>query len=158
MSTKPKTILDAKTIPQVALDFMNQTHSEEVELVNNLGKSLDSYTHQTTLSQQKTDAITQQLMNWLAHTEAHFARENQLMQDTGFPAYNIHASEHSRVLNEMKDIIQRWQEQQDINALEDFLFCSWPNWFDAHVNSMDMVTAQFATMNGYDATNQEQTL
>jgi len=158
MSTKPKTILDAKTIPQVALDFMNKTHSEEVELVQNLGEALTSFSHHTTPSQQETDAITRQLTDWLAHTEAHFARENQLMQDTGFPAYEIHASEHNMALNKMKTVIQRWQEEQDINALEDYIFSSWPNWFDAHVNSMDMVTAQFATMTGYDETNQEQTL
>jgi len=147
--SKEKTILESSTIPQVALDFMNNTHFEEIDMVKELGELVDQYQHSNSPSEEQASEITQKMQDWVEHTVAHFKRENELMQETGFPAYGIHSEEHEITLNRLKAAAQAWQEDHDIEVLADYVFTLWPAWFDNHVNTMDMMTAKFAVMNGY---------
>ncbi|PHS26144.1 MAG: hypothetical protein COA83_03655 [Methylophaga sp.] len=145
MTTLTKIVLDVETIPRVDLDFMNNTHFEEVAMVNSLGELIDDYQQ----SERDKVALTQALDDWLQHTQTHFTRENELMIDIGFPMYPMHSGEHSRVLEDMKDKLVLWKQQHDIDLLAQYVFIDWPLWFEAHVNSMDMITARFTLMNGY---------
>lgn len=150
-----KTVLDANNIPKVDIDFMNNTHFEELELVEKLGKQILDYqtlseTGNPENTQASEQAISRLLNNWLEHTIAHFERENKLMQDTGFPAYPVHASEHEIALEKLKNLISTWEKNKDIDQLADYVFTHWPDWFNTHVNTMDMMTAKFAVMNGFD--------
>lgn len=150
MTILTKTVLNSEAIPKVALNFMNDTHIEEVEMVKTLGECISFYQINEAKTDKAEQEITQLLANWLQHTQAHFSRENELMEETHFPMYPVHSAEHERVLAEMTTIIQQWQQAHDIEQLADYVFSAWPNWFNEHVNSMDRVTAQFAAMNGYE--------
>lgn len=134
-----------EVIPEVALDFMNQTHYEEVALVKSLQKSIQAHVS----GEPNQASINEQLDEWLQHTQAHFARENELMSETGFPAYPVHAGEHENALSQMQSVIHQWHQNQQIELLQDYVFNLWPNWFMTHVTTMDTMTAQFAKMNGY---------
>jgi hemerythrin len=138
-------IINPEAIPHVALGFMNNTHEEEVDQVNAIGELVKA----KQAGADNDTEISQQLGHWLEHTQAHFARENELMQETGFPAFPIHSNEHEIALERLQSVILNWEKNRDIDQLADYIFTIWPTWFNAHVNSMDMVTAQFATMNGF---------
>jgi len=140
-------ILETDTIPHVDLNFMNTTHFEEIEIVKELGEFISAYQENDTES--NAEKITQLLNIWLEHTEAHFARENELMQETHFPAYPVHSQEHEMAFKQMETVIKAWQTDKDIETVAEFVFSYWPDWFNAHVNSMDMMTAKFALMKGY---------
>jgi len=132
-------VLKVDEIPRVAVDSMNRTHEEEVELVNRLG----SLIRQAEAGEPDTAAIDQALKHWITHTEAHFDRENRLMQEYGFPPYPVHAQEHATVLEEIRGLQSRWLETRDLEPLGEFVLKRWPRWFTMHVNSMDTITAQF---------------
>ncbi len=132
-------VLDPTAIPQVALPLMNDTHQEEVELINQLGSLLEAGLQGT----PDEAAIGEKFQQWIAHTREHFARENELMQEYRFFAYPMHSGEHEQVLNHLEKLYQQWQENKDIPALAKYVFEIWPEWFAGHVNSMDTVTAQF---------------
>jgi len=149
MTVIRKTILEAETIPRVEIDFMNNTHFEEVEMVKQLGKLITAYQETDSHSDTEEQKLSQSLQEWLEHTIAHFERENQLMQETGFPAYEIHSNEHEIALNQMKAGIRSWEQDKEIELIADYVFTHWPEWFNTHVNSMDMMTAKFAIMNGF---------
>jgi hemerythrin len=137
--------LSTDNIPSVGIDFMDQTHMEEVEMVNSLKKMV-----QDRLSGEQNDTeISQRLKLWLEHTQAHFARENDLMQKTGFPAYHVHSGEHENALKLMQTVINDWHQNKSVDRLRNYVFNQWSEWFMAHVNSMDKVTAEYALMNGY---------
>ena len=144
MNDKETPILDAADIPQVALASMNQTHREEVELVNRLAQlvsqSLSGAADETTLSRQ--------IQRWLGHTRDHFERENALMAAHGFPAYAVHKGEHDRILALLDDLYSAWRDHHRLEPLAEFLFETWHDWFDSHVNTMDRVTAQFISQQG----------
>ena len=137
--------LSEQDIPLVSINFMNNTHQEEAEIVNALARNITARKN----GDADDDAITRLLDEWLQHTVAHFERENELMRETGFPAYPVHSEEHEIALQRMRAVIDAWRENQDIELVSDYIFTLWPAWFKGHVNSMDMVTAQFALNRGY---------
>lgn len=145
MTTLTRIILDADTIPRVDIDFMNNTHFEEIEMVKTLGERIIE--HQST--NNETKKITQMLAAWLQHTQAHFARENELMLATNFPMYPVHSAEHENALKHMTGVVKAWQYDHDIKQLAEYVFILWPAWFNAHVDTIDMMTARHAVMNGY---------
>tara|TARA_R110001606_G_scaffold361754_7_gene515446 strand:+ start:368064 stop:368540 length:477 start_codon:yes stop_codon:yes gene_type:complete len=144
-----KIILDANTFPRVDIDFMNNTHFDELVLVEKLGQLISAYQENPATSEDDTQQITQAFENWIEHSHGHFYRENALMQEVEFPMYHVHSAEHERVLADMVAIFTAWKKNHDIEAVADFIFSAWPNWFNNHVNTMDLITAQFAVMNGY---------
>ena len=117
MFTVIKTILEPNTIPSVAIDFMNQTHSEEVILVKQIGKLVSVYQDNDSHNDDDINAISKSLQEWLEHTQAHFARENDLMQEYGFPVYEIHANEHEIALEKMQTVVNVWHSNNDIERL-----------------------------------------
>ncbi len=132
-------VVDAERIPQVAVESMNRTHREEVDLVNELGALL----RHAVEGEMDTAAIDRALDRWLRHTEAHFDRENRLMEEYGFPPFPIHAQEHATVLEELRRLQSQWLADRQLEPLRAFVLERWPQWFLMHVNSMDTITAQF---------------
>ncbi len=132
-------VLALDDIPVIAVGSMNDTHHEEVALVNTLGDLL----RQADAGETDEVAISSALQQWLEHTEQHFAGENELMQKYGFPPYSIHAQEHASALENLRHTIDDWNADHSIEALSEYVFSTWPQWFNQHVSSMDFVTAQF---------------
>jgi len=126
--------------PQVELDFMNHDHAEFVELREALLSALAQ-----TASPAEVDALLDRL---LEHTRSHFAEENRLMQETGFPPYPMHKGEHDRVLDDMESRIARWKAGRDATALSDWLEVGLVDWFVSHVSTMDYITARFIKVQG----------
>ena len=141
-------ILKQETIPKVALDFMNNTHFEELKIVEKIGELVNMIMLDNTPIDAQ-DSLDESLNTWLKHTIEHFERENKLMKEIGFPAYAIHKKEHQIALERMKKIINTWVKEQDISLIHDYIFSFWPTWFTQHVNTMDMMTAKFAVSTGY---------
>lgn len=137
-------LLDPSIIPSVPVASMNQTHREEVDLVNRLGTQLAEGMQGT----PDTEGITATLTDWVEHTRHHFEEENLLMRQYGFPARVMHEEEHKRVLALLEKQLRLWRERRGIEALADFVFEEWPVWFDSHVNTMDWVTARFISIQG----------
>ncbi|MCV6590912.1 MAG: hemerythrin family protein [Marinobacterium sp.] len=132
-------LIDAAQIPAVALDFMNHDHSEAVALSNALYARLEH----STPDSNEIATIDHQLELLYQHNEEHFAREEQHMQEYGFPPYPIHKGEHDRVLAELREIIHYWKNSHDTQALRHYLKHTFVSWFQNHLMSMDRVTAMF---------------
>lgn len=144
-------IINREAVALVDVGFMNATHLEEVDMVNALGKLILAYDKNDNPTQEETGEITLMLGSWLMHTHEHFESENALMSDVKFPAYTIHMGEHDVAFEKMAAVIEAWRRDKDIALIKDYVFYLWPAWFEAHVTSMDMMTAKFAVMNGFDA-------
>ncbi len=143
-------VIDIKEIPQVAIDVMNATHQEEVVLINTIGE-LVSNTQPELSDKSNVDpiseqAITKKLMEWLEHTRTHFGHEEKMMEEYGFPAYVVHSSAHEVALSNLEQVVKNWQQSKNLEPLSEYLFETWPAWFQQHVQTMDFMTAQFLSM------------
>jgi len=139
MSKYELPVLLVSDIPHVAFGSMNDTHSEEIGLVNQLGEALILGME----DEQFYSDITERLEEWIEHTQEHFSKENQLMENCGFPALKVHAEEHQKALGQMQMLYNRWLDERRVEPLAEYVFNDWVSWFDHHVNTMDRMTAQY---------------
>ena len=106
---------------------MDQTHREFVDLVNQI-ESCD---------QAAFKAGFQALVT---HTEAHFAAEQLLMEQSGFPATAEHTGEHQRVLGQLHQMHGRIEKGSAAMARA-FVREQLPGWFKLHAITMDSALA-----------------
>lgn len=69
-------------LPLVAMDFMNNTHFEDVDIINELYENILNYEkEENSLNYEKLDS---KYKEWLIHTENHFKTEEEKMRNKGF--------------------------------------------------------------------------
>lgn len=132
-------ILDPDKVPRVAVDSMNDVHLEEVAILNAFDTLLEAYD----ASDDATARIDAELAAIVEHQRDHFASEEQLMQETGFPAFPMHQQEHDRQLAVVAAIVDRWTRTRDVEVLREFFREDLPAWVAQHILTMDTITAQF---------------
>ncbi len=114
---------------------MDRSHREFVDLVNRMAESTDA-----AFAYLYTDLVN--------HTHAHFANEEVLMRQTGFPAIEEHLAEHTRVLGELKAFQLRLSGGR-IALARAYVMEQLPAWFALHAVTMDSaLAAQFKRMKG----------
>ena len=131
-------MIDFTLVPKVAYEEMNAVHAQEVELLNSIESLLE-----IDAPKEQIEAAVEVLFD---HTRKHFANEERLMQESGFPAFGMHKSEHDRALNEFQYILMDWKNKKDNSILKEYFTSVIPDWLHQHISSMDTVTAQFIVM------------
>jgi len=132
-------LIAVEEIPQVEMEFMNNTHAEEVALLNEIFEAILNYDEQEE-SNVKLDEL---YGAWLEHTVEHFTTEEVKMQEMRFPPYMAHKGEHDRALQEMRNVFSTWQQQRDIQKLKIYFIEVVPAWLENHIATMDTITARF---------------
>jgi hemerythrin-like metal-binding protein len=120
-------ITDFDNAYQLGHAQMDQTHREFVDLVNRL-EDCD----------QATFIVGFQTL--LMHTAAHFAAEQLLMEQSGFPATAEHTGEHQRVLGQLQQMLRRIERGSTVMARA-FVREQLPGWFKLHAITMDSALA-----------------
>lgn len=132
-------MIEKEKLPRVAYEVMNEVHEEEIELL----QKLESALNENPLNDIQVDEVLSEL---LAHTQEHFANEQRLMKEVNFPAMMMHEGEHVRALNEMKRVVNRWEQTRDPDLLKEYFLGTLIEWLMLHINTMDTITAQFIVM------------
>jgi hemerythrin-like metal-binding protein len=123
--------------PTLALDMpmMDETHEEFIAL---LGVAV----------QASNDTLLSRWAELIDHTQEHFDREDQWMLDTGFASGNCHATQHSVILQVMREGGKRGLlgELDLVRQMAHELGL----WFASHVQSMDAALALHLRSAGFD--------
>lgn len=85
-------LIDKNNLPIVDMDFMNETHYEDVDLINDLYKNIELYNQDSSL--ENFENLKMKYKEWIEHTVNHFATEEEEMVKRGFFAYPFHKGEH----------------------------------------------------------------
>ncbi|MEI8157585.1 MAG: hemerythrin domain-containing protein [Burkholderiales bacterium] len=117
------------------LPQMDDTHQEFVELLAAVEAATDTN-------------VIPAWQELVAHTEAHFAREDRWMVETRFAASNCHSTQHQVVL----EIMQKGAEEGSQGNLEMVrqMARELAVWFPQHAHSMDAALATHLHRVGYD--------
>ncbi len=132
-------MIDKTQLPTVAFDEMNAVHFEEVDLINDLLAKIDGG--------DDTD-ITRALEALLAHMQAHFDYEEGMLKNRGFAMFDIHRSDHQRIMGETRMAYMNWRNFRDRDALKDFIEDDFIEWLGLHIQAMDSVAADFLMQDG----------
>jgi len=103
-------------------DELDRTHEEFVALLNAFHDAADA------------DALPR-FRELLAHTEAHFAMEEDWMARLGFEAENCHQRQHRMVIELMRAVLQH-AEADDRDPLQR-IAPALAEWFPQHAAQMD---------------------
>lgn len=109
---------------------MDKTHQEFVDLLNRLSDAAD-------------DGLLPALDELIAHSEAHFAQEQQWMEAVQFPPLHCHVREHDGVLEIAREVRNRVAAGEA--HLAGVLAKAVAEWFADHAASMDKVLALYLT-------------
>lgn len=134
-------LINKNKLPMVAVEFMNQVHLEDLNLINELYELITTYEKAPT--SQNKEKINSMYSQWFEHTINHFKTEEEKMLQLNFPPYQMHKSEHDRALNLMDNLFRKWNQTNDINILKNYFEKELPSWLVQHIQTMDTVTARF---------------
>ncbi len=128
----------AEQLEYMDVDQMQDTHENEIKLLNEIDKLAIMYElHKTNL-----DELEAKLDEYIAHVKAHFANEERLMEEYAFPSYEMHKIAHDMFLADLQHATRQWKEYGDIKKIIYFIRKT-PEWIVMHVNSVDAVTANY---------------
>ena len=123
-------------LPMVAMPSMNDTHLEDILIINRLSSAIDA---------QNSDEVNKILQELVTHTVTHFSGEEEMMREKMFPPYPVHKGEHDRALNELKQVAQQFNENRDLGFVKHYVESTLTPWLLNHIETLDTVTAMFLT-------------
>jgi hemerythrin len=129
-------MITQEQLPMVAMQSMNDTHLEDILIINRLSHAIDA---------QNSDEVNVILQELIAHTITHFSGEEEMMREKMFPPYPVHKGEHDRALNELKSVAQQFNENRDLGFVKSYVNATLIPWLINHIETLDTVTAMFLT-------------
>jgi len=111
---------------------MNMLHEEEMDVVNAF--------HDAVLSKDPKQ-IDEHFEVLLFDVEDHFSTEEEMMEESGFYAAQIHKSEHDSMRKKVKELHKNWNKNKDPKEIQDFLEGEFKHWMVLHVARWDSETA-----------------
>ncbi len=131
-------LLTIDQVHHVSVDEMQHTHEEEISMLNEIDALATLYEKDKSIH----EALEEKLDAYVQHVKDHFANEERLMRLYAFPPYPMHKAEHDRVLDELDDVLIRWKQHGDMNAIISYLRQS-VDWIINHISTMDNMTAMY---------------
>jgi hemerythrin len=65
------------------------------------------------------------------------------MKKSGFFAFQIHKSEHDRILSELNQLTKDWEKQKNSERIVHYLKSRFVPWLLEHIQTMDTATAAY---------------
>ena len=121
----------------IGVDLIDSQHCELFRILNQL---------QQAISTGESRAVLGSTIKALAeYTIYHFSQEESLMLAIRYPEYLKHQDIHKSLIAEVRGVLLRIKNHQDINAREIFQFLH--KWVTNHIMTEDMKVSRFVFMN-----------
>ncbi len=122
---------------QTGIAEMDQEHALELQIVRSL---------QTAIADSDNDKIVELLQQLEDFTNAHFLAEQLLMRLHAYPGYEAHQQEHDDLMTELKELSQRLQAAESLDAAEEA--ANLERWLLTHIHSSDQSLAEYLKQQG----------
>ena len=121
-------------LPMVAIPSMNNTHLEEMLIVNRL---------ENAVKESNIESITKILKELHEHTAVHFSEEEKMMEEALYPTFQTHKAEHDRHLHELQSLRNYFDKNQEPKAIHAYIEGNLINWTIHHIQTMDTMAAEY---------------
>jgi hemerythrin len=112
----------------VGIDAVDHEHKELIDLINRLHQELHAADAKRTVPAFFGDL--------LKSISTHFALEEKFMRDHRYAALRSHKSDHERLLDELREIMETFEHSEEIDSLE--LGLRLDAWFSRHFRTHDV--------------------
>lgn len=124
-------------LPMVAIPSMNDTHLEEMIIINKLDAAI---------SDSDVETIAKTLDELLEHTIIHFMNEEKIMEESLYPKYPAHKSEHDRHVQELKSLVKYFEKNKEPKAIYAYSKGNLTPWRIHHIETMDTAMAIYSEL------------
>jgi len=131
-------LLYAEQVEYLDVEEMQETHEEEIKILNEVEKLATDYI----INKSNLSQLEAKLDEYIAHVKEHFSNEERLMRKYDFPSYEMHKTAHDMFLTDISYAIRQWKEYGNIDKVINFIFKS-PEWIVLHINTVDAPTATY---------------
>src|SRR5208337_1398784 len=101
----------------------------------------------TAMSQGKgKEALDKILKELIQYTRTHFAAEERLLKDNGYPEYEVHKAKHYSMTQKVAGIYRDYQDGKATITFEVMNFLE--NWVDKHIMGTDKLYGAFLNGKG----------
>lgn len=132
-------LIYAEQLEYMSLDQMQETHENEIKILNEIDKLAILCDQQ---GEDKQDELVKKLDEYIEHVHKHFANEERLMLEYNFPSYDMHKTAHDMFLADLQYATTNWKQHGNINKIINFVRKT-PEWIVMHVNAVDAPTADY---------------
>ncbi|CDH44072.1 MAG: hemerythrin family protein [Candidatus Competibacteraceae bacterium] len=126
---------ESLTIDIQSMDFQ---HKHWIRLINEL--------HEAMLQGKGSQVIDQTLDNALGYARLHFAAEERLLSESGYPTYEQHKKLHGHFVDKILRLKNRLNEGHTVLAME--LITEMRAWLTQHIQQVDRQYAPFLKQKG----------
>ena len=117
----------------VGIEAIDQDHKKLLSLINNL---------QTSVLYPTGESFERQALSELVdYTKYHFAREEKLMQENGYPDFEPHKQQHEQMISKVVSYMEAYEQDREgtVDELTGFL----KTWLINHIAGTDKQYSQF---------------
>lgn len=125
-------IIYAEQVDCLAVDEFQKTHEEEIAILNDIDKL---YTRKFR-GEDIQEEFEIKVNEYVAHVKEHFANEEKVMLEYGYPNYGMHKVAHDTFLEELNDVLKKWNRSKKIDYVINFVHRT-PEWLVMHINTVD---------------------
>lgn len=123
----------------VSVKVLDEDHKKLIDMINTL--------HEGIASGEPQAALEAVLEGLLRYTKFHFAREEKILAQAGFPQSAAHTSEHNLLSRRVMNLQSRFECGQSAEmSLEAMRFVK--NWLTDHILGSDMTYGAFLNARG----------
>jgi len=122
----------------VGIEHIDQDHQKLISLLNQFN---------TAYEYAMSEEFEKQALNDLvSYTKYHFEREENLMQEYGYPEYDAHKEQHIKMIKQVERFVGIYNEKghDSLNEISDFL----TQWLINHINGTDKCYSKFLNDKG----------
>ncbi|WJW75440.1 bacteriohemerythrin [Thiohalobacter sp. IOR34] len=122
----------------VGIESIDREHKKLLGLINQLQTAVD-YATDETFEREALDAAVD-------YTRTHFAHEEALMEQYGYPDFAAHKAEHRKMIDKVNSLVADYESDPDKTLQEalDFL----KQWLVRHINGTDKQYSSFLREKG----------
>ncbi|MGB5539802.1 MAG: bacteriohemerythrin [Gammaproteobacteria bacterium] len=110
-------------------------HEELIGLINRL--------HEAMLHAAEKAVLDKLLSQLIEHTRTHFATEEQLMSQYGYPGFEAHKSEHTRLMQHLEGLAKRFDDGELLLSFAVVLELK--GWAMVHIEKSDKPLGDYIT-------------
>ena len=125
--------LEWKDEYSVGIDSIDQDHKKLINLINQLQTAINFSTGEE-FEREALDAA-------LDYTKHHFAFEEKMLSDNGYPEYDAHKAEHQKMIDKVDQLMTNYSSVPHDTLLDAHAFLK--NWLIHHINGTDQKYSAF---------------
>jgi hemerythrin len=122
----------------VGVAVLDEDHKRLLNLINQLQTAAHYHTSDN-YEQEAFDALVD-------YTKNHFRREEELMEQHGFPDLSAHRQQHQEMIAEVGKMIAAYQKDRDATIEETISYLQ--TWLVKHINGTDKEYTEFLNAKG----------